>query len=73
MLGFRLELFAVLALALAPIAGVMAFLITYEEYSHHGLPRSRVMRISLETAVVASVAIAIIMIAAAGFLGFFGQ
>lgn len=37
-----------LGLIFSPLAGLMAFLITYEEYQHHFSDRRRVMRASLE-------------------------
>ncbi len=45
-------LFAVIAAIFSPLAAVMAFLITYEEYSHHHLDRRELLRRSLGAAVV---------------------
>lgn len=46
---------ALLGLFFSPIPAAMAFLITYEEYSHHGLDRGAVVKHSAEAAVVAFV------------------
>ncbi len=35
-------------LLFSPLAGLAGFLITYEEYSHHGLGRRRTVLMSLE-------------------------
>ena len=43
----------VLGLILGPLAGLMAFAITYEEYQHHFPNRRRVMRVSLEAGAIA--------------------
>ena len=42
-----------LGLILGPLAGLMAFAITYEEYQHHFPNRRRVMWASLEAGVTA--------------------
>jgi hypothetical protein len=41
----------VLGLIFSPLAGLMAFVITYEEYQHHYPDRRRVMRASAEAGV----------------------
>lgn len=48
MLGLGL----VLAAMAAPIAGAMAYVITYEEYQHHGFDRGRLIRYCLRVAAV---------------------
>jgi hypothetical protein len=40
-----------LGLIFGPLAGLMAFLIAYEEYRHHFLDRRRAIRASLEVGV----------------------
>ena len=35
-----------------PLAAAMAFVITYEEWSHHGLPRPELIKRSLQMAIV---------------------
>ncbi|MHB1417603.1 MAG: hypothetical protein ACYC1C_20335 [Chloroflexota bacterium] len=59
--------FFIVGILFAPLAGVAGFLITYEEYSHHGLGRRRTVLISLEAA--AWSALAILLVALVG--GFF--
>ncbi len=44
----------ILVLIFAPVAGLMAFLITYEEYSHHLPDKRAVLRVSLEAGVAAA-------------------
>ncbi len=53
--GVRLALFTlfvVIAAVFSPLAAVMAFLITYEEYSHHHLGRRELLGRSLGAAAV---------------------
>jgi len=64
-----LRVFVLLGLAFSPIAGAMAFLITYEEYSHHQFARRRLLAMSLEAAAVAMAVILALMVAAALLLG----
>ncbi|HZQ98021.1 MAG TPA: hypothetical protein VFC93_04300 [Chloroflexota bacterium] len=45
-----LSLALVLALLSAPIAAAMAYVITYEEYQHHGFDRPRLTRYCLRVA-----------------------
>jgi hypothetical protein len=42
----------VLGVAFAPLAAAMAFVITYEEWSHHGLARADLIKRSLQMALV---------------------
>ena len=66
-IGAGLGLFLVVGLVFGVLAGMMAFLITYEEYSHHQFDRATLIRRSLETAVVAFVVILVLALA----IGFF--
>jgi cation transporter-like permease len=43
-----------IGLVLSPIAGAMAYLITYEEYQHHGFGQRQLVLHSLQAAVVAA-------------------
>lgn len=52
----------------AVIAGVMAFLIQYEEMRHH-LDRRGALRAGAEAGIVAAVALALLSLAAARLLG----
>jgi hypothetical protein len=45
---------AVIGFIFSPIAGAMAFLITYQEYSHHHLSQGALLRRSFEAAIVAA-------------------
>jgi hypothetical protein len=63
-------LFILFGLIFSPLAGAMAFLITYDEYSRHHLERRRVILMSLRTGIV-SLSIIFTLLVAAGFL--FGQ
>ena len=42
-----------IALALAPFAGAIAFIITYAEYAKHLLDKKRILKVSLRAALVA--------------------
>jgi len=42
-----------IALALAPFAGAIAFIITYQEYAKHLVDKKRVLKVSLRAALVA--------------------
>jgi hypothetical protein len=46
-------LLVVIGVVFAPLAAAMAYLITYEEWSRHQLPRGQVVRRSLHGAAVA--------------------
>jgi hypothetical protein len=46
------NLLLVIGIAFAPLAAAMAFAITYEEWSHHGLRRTDLIKRSLQMAVV---------------------
>lgn len=46
------NLLLVVGLAFAPLAAAMAFVITYEEWSHHGLSRADLIKRSLQMALV---------------------
>ena len=63
----NLQLFGTIGLVFGPLAGIMAFLITHEEYSHHRLPGNKDLVMSLQAGVVGFVAILIILLLA-GFL-----
>ena len=43
-------LFLVTGLVFSPLAGAIAFLITYEEWSHHCVPRAEVLKRSWQMA-----------------------
>ncbi len=62
-----LTLFLMIAAIFGPIAGVMAYLITYQEYSHHFLDRREIIGRSLVTALV-TVAFFVVLFALVGFL-----
>ncbi len=68
-IGSDLRVFVLLGLFFSPFAGAMAFLITYEEYSHHQFERRRLIAMSLEAAVVSMAVILALMIVAALILG----
>jgi len=44
-------------LIFAPLAALMAFLITYGEYSHHYSNRKKPLRLAVESAVVAFIVV----------------
>jgi hypothetical protein len=45
---------ALIGLLFSPLAGLMAFLITYQEYSHHFPDRGAALRRALEAGIVAA-------------------
>ena len=47
-MGESLKIALVVGLTLSPLAGLMAFLITYEEYRHHFPARGPALRASVE-------------------------
>jgi hypothetical protein len=49
-----------LGLIFGPLAGAMAFLITYEEYQHHVLDRRRAFRASLHVGVTTFVVLLVL-------------
>jgi len=58
-----------LALLIGPmfgfLGGAMAYLITYEEYSHHHFARGRLIMMSLRTGLVAFIVLMIVALLAA--------
>lgn len=63
------QLFLVIGLVFSPIAAAMAFLITYEEWSHHGLSRGELLKRSGQMAGVALLFfLALSLAAGLGFL-----
>lgn len=62
-----LTLFLMIGAIFGPIAGVMAYLITYEEYSHHFLDRRETIGRSLSTALVTA-AFFVILFAIVGYV-----
>lgn len=62
--GPELMVFIYLGLLFSPLAGAMAFLITYAEYSRHGLEQRRLLTMSLEAAVAAAAVIFVLTLAA---------
>jgi hypothetical protein len=61
------NLLLVIGIAFAPLAGAMAFVITYEEWSHHGLGRADLIKRSLQMALV-TLAFFVLMSVAVGAL-----
>ncbi|MGQ9683606.1 MAG: hypothetical protein ACUVX9_13790 [Anaerolineae bacterium] len=56
--------FGLIVLLLGPFVGLMAFLITYGEYSRHQFPKRRLMAMSLQTAAVSMAAmLALVLVA----------
>ncbi len=63
-----------IGLVFCPIAGAMAYLITYEEYQHHGFGRRQLIARSLQAAVVAALFFALAGVALGALLpSIFGQ
>lgn len=63
----------VIALAFLPIASSMAFLITYEEWSHHRIPRKERLRRSFELAIATLLFFAgVLAVAYVGFVSLSG-
>ena len=65
-------LFLTIGLAFGPLAGLAAFLITYEEYSHHGLSRSKLLGESLAAAAYAAAVMVAVVVVAGYFIGQWG-
>ncbi|MGQ9677370.1 MAG: hypothetical protein ACUVX1_17030 [Chloroflexota bacterium] len=65
----NLSLFIVFGVVFGPLAGIMAFLITYEEYSHHHLPRRELLKASLQAACAGFVAILVLAVVVGYLLG----
>ena len=65
-------LFLAVGLVFGVLAGMMAFLITYEEYSHHHFDRGRLVRASLEAALFAFLVILALALAAGFFTNLSG-
>ncbi len=59
---------ALIGLMFCPLAGAMAFLITYEEYSHHHLERRVVVWRSLGMALVTALFFGVLSLALAVLL-----
>ncbi len=70
--GVGIGLFLVVGLVFGVLAGMMAFLITYEEYSHHHFDRGRLVRASLEAAGYAFLVILVLALAAGFFVNLGG-
>lgn len=62
----------ILGLLFAPLAGLAGFLITYEEYSHHGLGRRRTILISLEAAFWSGLVMLLVALLGGFFIGRWG-
>ena len=62
-----LSLLMAIGAIFSPLAAVMAFLITYEEYSHHGLGHQQVLRRSLAAA-TATLVFFLVMLVLVGWL-----
>jgi hypothetical protein len=65
------QMFAMFGLVFGPLAGIMAFLITYEEYSHHHFPGKKAMMLSAQAGVVAFLAIFCLLLLAGFFMDTF--
>ncbi len=65
-------LFLAVGLVFGVLAGMMAFLITYEEYSHHHFDRGRLVRTSFEAALFAFLVILALALAAGFFTNLSG-
>jgi hypothetical protein len=63
-----LSLLVAIGAIFSPLAAVMAFLITYEEYSHHGLGRQQVLRRSLGAAAATLVFFLVTLVLVGWFL-----
>jgi uncharacterized membrane-anchored protein len=63
-------------LIFCPVAGAMAYLVTYEEYQHHGLGQRQIVMHALQAAVEAALffalAAVVIGVLAPGLFGKFG-
>ena len=62
------SLMLIFAAVFSPIAGLMAVLITYEEYSHHYPDRARPLRLALEAGFATVVALFVLSMVASYFL-----
>jgi hypothetical protein len=65
------QVFLPVALVFGALAGAMAFLVTYEEYSHHHLPRAQLLQQSFHMAgatLVFFLLLMLIILAATGVL-----
>lgn len=60
-----MSLSALIGLLFCPLAGAMAFLITYEEYSHHHLDKRVVVERSLGAALVTTLFFGVLSVALA--------
>ncbi|MDH7482365.1 MAG: hypothetical protein QHH26_10395 [Armatimonadota bacterium] len=60
--------FIAIGLALSVLAALAAFLITYEEWSHHYTSHTQPLKFALEAAVVAFVVFSVLTILAAAFV-----
>jgi len=63
-----LSLFVLIGAIFSPLAAAAAYLITFEEYSHHGLGRRELVKRSLSVAVAALVFIFVALVIAGWFL-----
>jgi len=57
-----LSVFVLIGAVFSPLAAVVAFLITYEEYSHHGFDRRELVRHSLMVAAVTFAAFMLLLV-----------
>ncbi len=65
-------LFLMIGLLFAPFGGLAAFLIIYEEYSHHGFSRGRLIREGLAAAFTAASVLIVVALVAGFFIGPWG-
>ena len=63
--------FLIIGLIFSPIAAVMAFLIIYEQYSHHNLTKKQQFKIAMQTGLLALVAFIILALGIGFFLSHF--
>lgn len=57
-----------IGLILCPIAAAMAFLITYEEYSHHYMDKKQPLKFALEAAIFTFILFAILSLLVSFFI-----
>lgn len=66
--GVGIEAFLAIGVIFGAFAAAIAFLVTYDEYSHHQLDRQRLLRLSGEAALFAFVVILLLALAAGFYL-----
>ena len=71
--GASMQVALIIGFLLSPLAAIMAFVITYEEYRRHFPERRRVIRAALETAVVTLVFFLLLSLGSSFLLGRFAR